>query len=117
MDYILRYPLNSDDIDFLNMTSIEYEIHDTLGTAALVEANFEKGLHDSGWCDYATNARIINDKDRAIFLNVSESQLTFLELKFGERLKPLHAGLREIYSVAEQHNASPEAVFDSPSIV
>lgn len=117
MDYILRYPLNKDDIDFLNITSIEYEIHDTLGTAALVEANFEKGLHDSGWCDYATNARIINDKDRAIFKNVSASQLTFLELKFGIRLKELHAGLREIYSVAEQHNASPTSVFDNPGVI
>ena len=117
MDYILRYPLNSDDIDFLNMTSIAYEIHDTRGTAALVEANFEKGLHDSGWCDYATNARIINDKDRAIFRNVTESQYTFLQMKFGIRLKELHDGLREIYNVAEQHNASPEAVFDSPGVI
>ena len=113
MDYILRYPLNSDDIDFLNMTSIEYEIHNTRGTAALVEANFEKSLHDSGWCDYATNARIINDKDRAIFRNVTSTQLTFLQMKYGDRLRVLHKGLREIYNVAEQHNASPEAVIDS----
>lgn len=115
MDYILRYPLNEDDIEFLNKTSLEFEIHDTRGTAALVEANFEKSLHDSGWCDHATNARIINDKDRAIFRNVSETQYTFLELKFGSRLRVLTTGLQEIYNVAEQHNASPEAVIDSPS--
>ena len=101
MDYILRYPLSSDDIDFLNITTIEYEIHDTKGTAALVEANYDKSLHDSGWCDYATNARIINDKERAIFRNVTPAQYTFLELKFGERLKELHSGLRSIYNVTD----------------
>ena len=117
MDYILRYPLNPEDIEFLNITSIDYEIHDTRGAAALVEANFEKSLHDSGWCDYATNARIINDKDRAVFRNVTDQQLTFLQMKYGDRLKVLHSGLREIYNVAEQHNASPEAVFDSSSVI
>lgn len=114
MDYILRYPLNTEDIDFLNITSIEYEIHDTRGTAALVEAGFGKSLYDSGWCDYATNARIINDKDRAVFKSVTETQLTFLQMKYGDRLKVLTKGLSEIYNVAQQHNAPPEAVIDSP---
>jgi hypothetical protein len=117
MDYILRYPLNSDDIDFLNITTIKYEIHDTKGTAALVEANFEKSLHDSGWCDYATNARIINDRDRAIFRDVTDPQLTFLQMKYGDRLKPLHKGLREIYNVGEQHNTGPLSVIDSDLII
>ena len=114
MDYILRYPLNPEDIDFLNVTTIDYEIHDTKGAAALVEANFNKGLFDSGWCDYANNARIINEKDRAVFRNVTATQYTFLQIKYGDRLRVLHKGLREIYNVAEAHNASPEAVIDSP---
>jgi hypothetical protein len=113
MDYILRYPLNSDDIDFLNITTIEYEIHDTKGTAALVEANFNAGMHDSGWCDHATNARIIHEKDRAIFKNVTDTQLTFLQMKFGGRLRVLTKGLSEIYNIAQQHNVDTNTVIDS----
>jgi hypothetical protein len=92
MDYILRYPLNSEDIEFLNTTSIEYDLHNHT-----VDAK-----NDSGWCDYSTGSRIITTNDRAIFKDPSDSQLTFLQLKYGSRLKELHSGLREIYNVAEE---------------
>lgn len=108
MEYILRYPLTSDDIEFFNNTNLDFEIANT--RSALVPA-------DSGWCDMPTNARIINQYDRAIFKNITDSDLTFLNLKFGDRIKLLTSGLREIYNVAEQHNAAPEVVVDSEQVI
>lgn len=107
MEYILRYELTSDDIEFLNETSIDYDLHrpDKLS------------VNDSGWCDYSTGGYIVNVKDRAIFKNVSPEELTFLTLKFGTRLKELHDGLREIYNVAQQHNTSPTIVIDSNVVI
>jgi hypothetical protein len=107
MDYILRYELTPEDIEFLNMTTMEYEIHNP----------FVDIEHDSGWCDMATDARIVNSNDRVIFKAPSEQQITFLQMKFGSRLKELHSGLREIYNVAEQHNTSELIVIDSESII
>ena len=107
MDYILRYPLTSDDVKFLNATTVEFELHNS----RLLSEN------DSGWCDMATDARIITDNDRVIFRNVTDKQYTFLKLKYPVRLKELTSGLREIYNVAEQHNASPEAVIDSAEVI
>ena len=107
MDYILRYELTPEDIEFLNMTTMEYEIHNP----------FVDVENDSGWCDMGTNARIVNSNDRVIFRAPSEQQITFLQMKFGSRLKELHSGLREIYNVAEQHNTSELIVIDSEVIV
>jgi len=102
MDYILRYELTPEDIEFLNMTTIEYDLH-----------NHTVGANDSGWCDMTTGGRIVDCKDRAIFKAPSAQQITFLQIKFGDRLRVLHNGLREIYNIAEQHNTSPEAVIDN----
>jgi hypothetical protein len=73
--------------------------------------------NDSGWCDYSTGGYIVSKNDRAIFKNVSDSDLTFLTLKFGTRLKPLHKGMQEIYNVGEQHNCGPNSVIDSEVII
>ena len=110
MDYILRYPLTESDLDFLNATTIEFEVHNTHGLK--VETQF-----DSGWCDMNTGARIIGTYDRAVFKNVSEQEYTLLLLKFGNRTKELTSGFKEIYNVAEQHNASPAVVADSDTII
>ena len=40
MDYILRYPLTESDIDFLNTTTIEFDIHNTHGLK--VETQLER---------------------------------------------------------------------------
>ena len=107
MDYILRYTLNAEDIEFLNMTTIPFELHNP----------FVKELNDSGWCDYSTGSRIVSDDDRVIFKEPSEQQVTFLQMKFGNRLKELHDGLREIYNVAQQHNVDATTVMDSDTII
>lgn len=107
MEYILRYSLESEDIEFLNYTSIDYDLHTPNSMA----------LNDSGWRDMNTGGYIINKNDRVIFKNVSASELTFLTLKFGSRLKPLHSGMREIYNVGEQHNTGPNSVIDSEMII
>lgn len=110
MDYILRYTLTESDVNFLNATTIEFEVHNTHGLK--VETEF-----DSGWCDMNTGARIIGIYDRAVFKNVSEQEFTLLLLKFGSRLKELTNGFKEIYNIAEQHNANPAVVADSDYIV
>jgi hypothetical protein len=110
MNYILRYQLTASDIGFLNETTIEFEVHNTHGLK--VETQF-----DSGWCDMNTGARIIGTHDRAVFKNVSEQEYTLLLLKFGSRLKELTNGFKEIYNIAEQHNASPTVVADSETII
>ncbi len=107
MDYILRYELTADDIEFLNMTSMDYDLH----------TPDKLGKNDSGWCDYSTGGYIVRKNDRAIFKNVSDIDLTFLTLKFGTRLKPLHKGMQEIYNVGEQHNCGPISVIDSETVV
>ena len=88
MDYILRYSLTSSDIDFINNSSIDIEIHNPDVTG-----------NDSGWCDMATGARLVMNNDRAIFRNVSESDLLMLKLKFDDRLKLLHEGMKSIYNI------------------
>jgi hypothetical protein len=88
MDYVLQFPLDNNDIDFLNSTTINFEIFDPL---------IEFNENDSGWCDMATGARIISDTHRVVFKDVSPEQLTFLTLKYYNRLKPLHNGFKKIY--------------------
>lgn len=97
--YLLRYPITETDVDFLNATSIKFEIIDTHGLAALTEVNLDKSLHDSGWCDVATNARIINSRDRAVFQDVTPAQETLLQLKYHERLILLTGDELRIYNV------------------
>ena len=91
MDYVLQFPLTSEDIDFLNITTIKFEVFNTHGLG--VETN----PNDSGWCDLASGARIIGEHDRVAFLNVTPEQLTFLTIKYYNRLKPLHNGFKKIY--------------------
>lgn len=110
MDYILRYQLTESDINFLNETTIEFEVHNTHGLKP--ETQF-----DSGWCDITTGARIIGTYDRVVFRNVTEQEYTLLLLKFGNRPKELTSGFKEIYNIAEQHNSSPASVADSDYII
>lgn len=88
MDYVLRHPITSDDVDFINNSSIDIEIHNPNFTG-----------NDSGWCDAATGHRIITITDRAIFRNVSGPDLLMLKLKYGNRIKELHDGMKSIYSI------------------
>jgi hypothetical protein len=88
MDYVLQFPLDNDDIDFLNATSIKYEVFDPSGA-------YDE--NDSGWCDAATGARIISGTERVAFLDVSPEELTYLTLRYYNRLKPLHNGFKKIY--------------------
>ena len=88
MDYILRYQLTSDDIDFINNSSMDIELHNPDVTG-----------NDSGWCDMTTGQRLVMMNDRAIFRNVSGSDLTMLTLKFGDRIRELHDGLKSIYNI------------------
>ena len=97
MNYILRQPLSETDIDFLNETTIDFKIINSHGLKSGTQLR-----NDSGWCDAATGARIIDVNDRAVFKNVSNSELTLLTLKFGNRLKDLHDGMKRIYSIVEE---------------
>ncbi len=88
MDYILRHPLTSDDVDFINNSSMEIDIHNSDVTG-----------NDSGWRDAATGTRLVMHGDRAIFRNVSGPDLLMLKLKYGDRIKELHDGLKYIYNI------------------
>lgn len=88
MDYILCRPLNDDEVDFINRSTIEIELH-----------NISIASNDSGWCDMDTRCRIVTHKDRVIFKNVSDPNLLILRLKFDDRLKQLHDGLKTIYNI------------------
>ena len=94
MDYVLRRSLTESDVDFLNITTIEFELFDSHGLKTETQAGV-----DSGWCDWSTGARIINDKDRVRFNNVSPKELTLLLLKFGDRIRELHNGMKQIYNI------------------
>ena len=88
MDYILRYSITYGDIEFINNSSIDIEIY-----------NPEVTGNDSGWCDASTGHRIVTGADRVIFRNVSDPDLTMLTLKFGDRIKELHDGMKSIYNI------------------
>ena len=107
MDYILRYELWPEDIEFLNETSIDWYMykHNVLSD------------NDSGWCDYSTGGYIVTEQDRVIFKDVSQSDLTFLTLKYGNRLKQLTSDMQGIYNEAYVHNVSPNSVIDSETII
>jgi hypothetical protein len=96
MNYVLRRSLTESDVDFLNITTIEYELFDSHGLKPETKLGF-----DSGWCDMNTGARIISERDRVRFNNVSPEELTLLILKFGDRLKELHDGMKKIYNIVE----------------
>jgi hypothetical protein len=93
MDYVLRGNITEGDVDFLNFTTIDFELFDSHGLKP------ETNVFDSGWCDMGTGARIISERDRVRFNNVSPEELTLLTLKFGYRLKELHDGMKRIYSI------------------
>lgn len=94
MDYVLRRSLTDSDVDFLNITTIEYELFDSHGLKPETKLGF-----DSGWCDMNTGARIINNRDRVRFNNVSPKELTLLLLKFGDHIRELHNGMKQIYNI------------------
>ena len=77
------------DVDFINNSSIEIEIHNPTITTE----------NDSGWCDWDTGQRIVTHNDRVIFRNVSEPDLLMLKLKYQDRLKELHDGMKNIYNI------------------
>lgn len=77
----MQKSLSNEDINFLNETTIEFEIFDTHGLKPETKIGF-----DSGWCDMTTGSRIISERDRVRFDNVSPEELTLLMLKFGTRL-------------------------------
>jgi hypothetical protein len=93
MNYVLRGIITESDVDFLNNTTIEWELFDSHGLKP------ETNVFDSGWCDMASGARIISERDRVRFNNVSPEELTLLMLKFGNRLKDLHSGIKRIYNI------------------
>ena len=93
MDYLLRNSLTESDIEFLNETTMEFDIVNTHGLKPETE------LNDSGWCDMATGARIIHHLDRAVFRNVTPAQYTYLELRYRDRLNELTDGLKGIYNI------------------
>lgn len=88
MDYILQYALKSDDIDFINNSSMDIILH-----------NPEVTDNDSGWCDMATGQRLVTPNDRAVFRNVGKNDLLVLKLKYGDRLRELHEGMKQIYKI------------------
>ena len=96
MDYVLRRSLTEADIDFLNETTVEFEIFNSHGLAPETKVGY-----DSGWCDASTGARIINNNDRVLFKNVSEQELTLLLLKFGSRLLEMNTNLSRIYKISD----------------
>lgn len=111
MDYILRFGITPTDIDFLNETTIEFEIINTHGLRA------ETNVSDSGWCDMSTGARIIGVNDRVVFRNVSEEDQTYLTLRYDTRIKQLTSGFEKIYNIARAHNAPPNAVIDGNDMI
>lgn len=88
MDYILRYRLTADDIDFINTSSMDIELYNPDVTG-----------NDSGWCDMATGQRLVMHDDRAIFRNVSGPDLLLLKLKYDDRIKELTPGMKSIYNI------------------
>jgi len=88
MDYVLQHELTKEDLDFLNVTTLEFKVFNTHGLK--VETQF-----DSGWCDAATGSQIIGKYDRVAFLNVTPEDLTLLSLRFYNRLQPLNNGLKK----------------------
>lgn len=91
-DYLLRNALNSDDVAFLNETDMVFELVNTHGLKPETDA------FDSGWCDAETGARLINQYDRVVFKNLSPEDLTYLMVRYSDRLKLLTADMENIYN-------------------
>lgn len=99
MDYLLRYQIEDADCDFLNSTSIRYDIVDAhKDTITKLATDVDELLGDSGWCDMATGARIVSGRDRVVFRDVSPQELTLLLIKYPTRLKKLTEGFKRIYN-------------------
>ena len=103
MDYLLRYQIEDEDCDFLNSTSIKYDVVDAhKDTITKLATDVDELLGDSGWCDMATGARIVSERDRVVFRDVSPQELTLLLIKYPTRLKKLTEGLRYIYNIKQE---------------
>lgn len=113
MDYLLRFPIEDVDCDFLNSTSIKYDVVDAHKDTITKLATDVDDILGSGWCDMATGARIVDERDRVVFRDVSPQELTLLLIKYPKRLKKMTGGFRSIYDEAEQHNVGPNSVIDS----
>ena len=94
MDYLLRNSLTESDIEFLNETTMDFEIVNTDWHAPM------EG-YDSGWCDGVTGHRLITHQNRVVFRNVTAAQYTYLELRYRERLNELTDGLKGIYNITQ----------------
>lgn len=86
MKYILTKQLDEDDVYLLNVIGCQTVLVYPKGQEWVLSSR--EG--DSGWCDYSTGAYLVQHKDRAVFINPSERDLTFLTLKYGEDFKPLN---------------------------
>ena len=86
MKYILTKQLNEDDVYVLNCIGCQTAIVHAKGDRWALST----GAGDSGWCDYNTGAYIVRVEDRAIFINPSERDVTFLTLKYGDDFAPLN---------------------------
>lgn len=94
-DYLLRNSLSDSDIEFLNETTMQFDLVNTHGLKP------ETNAFDSGWCDMGTGQRIVHHLDRAVFRNISEAEYTYLELRYRGRLNELTDGLRGIYNIKQ----------------
>lgn len=101
MDYLLRFQIEDDDCDFLNATSIKYDIVDSQKNTLSKLATDVDEMLDSGWCDWNTGARIVDERDRVVFRDVSPQELTLLLIKYPTRLKKLTEGFRKIYNIVD----------------
>lgn len=86
MKYILTKQLDEDDVYVLNCIGCQTKIVHAEGNRWVLST----GAGDSGWCDYSTGAYIVRVNDRAIFIDPSERDVTFLTLKYGDDFAPLN---------------------------
>lgn len=100
MDYLLRFPIEDIDLDFLNTTTIKYDVLD-VHRSPFGKLVTDLDEFDSGWCDMATGARIVSERDRIVFRDVSPQELTLLLIKFPERLKKLTDTMERIYNIKQ----------------
>ena len=100
MDYLLRFPIEDIDLDFLNTTTIKYDVLD-VHRSPFGKLVTDLDEFDSGWRDMATGARLVDKRDRIVFRDVSPQELTLLLIKFPDRLKKLTESMERIYNIKQ----------------
>lgn len=98
MDYLLRFQIEDVDLDFLNNTTIKYDVID-VHRSPFGKLVTDLDEFDSGWCDIATGARLVSERDRVVFRDVGPQELTLLLIMFPDRLKKLTAEIERIYNI------------------